>query len=93
MITIDQLVEDFDCDAVFCESEERFPEMVMVSPYDTRTGQWVLGMALITSWDEVLKAKCKKVCRKGDKLASEKLGRKHKNKLLTSTQSQKPGGE
>jgi len=82
MMTIDQLVKEFDCDAAFCEGDGDFPDLVRVSPYDTKTKQWVMGMTLITSWDEVLKAKCGKVCRKEDKLANEKL--------KSSTKGQKP---
>jgi len=70
---VEQLAKMWDCDAVMCESQGE-EESVIVSPYSSKDGEWVYGLALLTNWDEVLKAKVKKVCRKGDKIAMRKLG-------------------
>ena len=70
---VEQVAKMGDCDAVMCESQGK-EEGVIVSPYSSKDGKWVYGLGLLTDWDEVLRAKVKKVCRKDDKIAMRKLG-------------------
>lgn len=58
---VDHTAKMAGCDAVFveCRSETAMPA---VSPYNTKTGEWILGLTLLTSWDEIFAAEVKKVC-------------------------------
>ncbi len=64
------LLKAHDCDAFFIEVMCRPITMdtaVCVSPYNTQTGDWITGMNLITSMEDIIKQKVRLVCKDDDK--------------------------
>lgn len=70
---VERIAKMGGCDGVFveCRGEDDMPA---VSPYNTKTGEWMMGLTLLTSWDEIFAAKIKKVTKNDpEDFANKKL--------------------
>ena len=52
------MLKDFDCDAFMLESQDKeitIDSVVCISPFNTKTSEWIAGMNMITSMTMVIR--------------------------------------
>jgi len=73
------MLKDFDCDAFILESQDKeitIDSVVCISPFNTKTSEWVAGMNIVTTMKDALKQHMR-IVTKGDHKELEDFLGKH----------------